>query len=422
MATIVYREGRAKPYLTQIHRKGHKVYSKAFELKANAERWAREQERSLETVGLPTTIKEYESITVADLVSRYIEKVTPQKASHKSETIRLQSFLKRDIAKKSIAYVSTQDAASYRDKRLGDTFFGKPISPSTIRREVNTLQNIFEIARTEWGYTNLKNPFRGLTIRNANRRRTRRLKEGEIERLIEATNQCYGYNGWFVALAVVLAAETGMRLQEIFNLSLEDIGFSPTTPDPIPALDKRRIVIRKSKTDYKTGEQGRTIVMSCHARNCLMTILALHIRHDISTLTPTLFPMSKGAFSQAWDGVRRRAGITDLTFHDLRHEAGSRLDQLGLTKGEHDLMMGHKSRDMASLYIHADLKHIQEKLDKPWYEIYKTRRERQIFGLAFRGDEIEDKPTGETPSAVSELETIYPLGNVIQFPRSKISK
>ena len=69
MGTIVERRGRPKPFLAQIHRKGHPVYSKAFELKANAERWVREQERSLELVGLPATLKEYSTTTVGDSLS-----------------------------------------------------------------------------------------------------------------------------------------------------------------------------------------------------------------------------------------------------------------------------------------------------------------------------------------------------------------
>jgi hypothetical protein len=74
--------------------------------------------------------------------------------------------------------------------------------------------------------------------------------------------------------------------------------------------------------------------------------------------------MTKGAFKQSWVEVLRREKIYNLTFHDLRREAGSRFDAAGLTKGEHDLMMGHSNRDMTSLYVHADLKSIQDKLDR----------------------------------------------------------
>jgi integrase len=351
MATIVYRKGRPRPWLCQIKRKGHKTFSKAFELRQHAERWGKEQDRSIDLVGLPLTIKEYESIPLSALVSRYLETISRTKASFETDKIVLTSFLKRPLATKSIAYVTPQDAAAYRDERLTELYRGKPISPPTVRREVNTLQHVFEIARTEWGYSNLRNPFRGLRIKGSIRRRTRRLEKGELRKLEIACEACRGPNRWFVRLAIYLAIETGMRLQEIFNLTFNDID-----------LHKRRIIVRKSKTDHVTGREGRTIVLPFLG----WWFLIIHIRplEERASFNGSdrLFPMTKGAFKQTWSEVIKRAKVKNLTFHDLRREAGSWFDQAGLTKGEHDLMMGHANRDMTSLYIHADLNSIQDKL------------------------------------------------------------
>ena len=41
--------------------------------------------------------------------------------------------------------------------------------------------------------------------------------------------------------------------------------------------------------------------------------------------------MSPKAFRLAWERVRQRAGLEDLHFHDLRHEALSRFFEMGLT-------------------------------------------------------------------------------------------
>jgi hypothetical protein len=86
--------------------------------------------------------------------------------------------------------------------------------------------------------------------------------------------------------------------------------------------------------------------------------------HFIQVSNDPIFPMNKLTFKGSWAGVVKRAKITDLHFHDLRREAGSRFDEAGLTKAEHDLMMGHANNDMTSLYINSDLKRIQDKLDK----------------------------------------------------------
>jgi integrase len=409
MGTIVYRKGRSKPWLAQIKHRGQPAYSRAFELKETAERWEREEERKWDARGLPATIRELEKTTVADLVTKYLEEVSPTKAGYPVEKLVLNKFLMRAMAKKSIAHISTKDGASYRNERLRETVRDKPIAPSTVRREFNTLQHIFELARTEWGYSDITNPFRGITIKGTWRPRNRRLKDGELERLVKAAHACRSPHGSEIALAILLAAETGMRLQEIFNLCLDDVGLHDGT-----LFDNRRIVIRKSKTDYMTGKQGRTIVMPWKARAVLVLLGTEWLVKKSGKLE--LFPMTRNTFKQAWKRIVRRAGITDLTFHDLRHEAASRFDELGLTKAEHDLMMGHANRDMTSRYIHSDLARIQDKLDKPLYDRFRTVSQRQRLGLALRGDEIEEATEQQEEEAIAYMD------NVIPFPKGAVPK
>jgi integrase len=357
MGTIVYRKGRPKPWLAQIKRKGHPTISKAFELKANAERWEREQERSIEATGLPATIKELQKHTVGDIVRRYLEEKTPGKGCAVSERTVLEKFLKRDICQKSLASYasgSKEDGYKYRDGRLKETWRGRPITPRTVRREVNSIQHVFEVAREEWGYTNLANPFRKLSIKGSMHKRRERLKPGQLEKLEQACKDCRGLNRYYVPLAVYLAIETGMRLQEIFNLTWQDIDFK-----------KRRIEIPKSKTDHVSEYKGRTIVLTVMASLFLLQLVVrLKQEGRYNQDSTPVFPMTRGAFKQSWADVCKRAGISDLTFHDLRREAGSRFHQAGLTKPEQDRMMGHANRDISMVYIDVDLKSIQDKLDR----------------------------------------------------------
>ena len=355
MATIVHRKGRNLPFLAQVCRKGHPTFSKSFLLRREAEHWAAEQERQIRLRGLPLTHDDLKKVTVGELVDRYLKEVSPTKASHEIEKLILGAFQRRALAKKSLAAISHLDAVAYRDTRLREKWVskgargpGRLIAPSTVRRQVTILSHMFEIARTEWGYSGLANPWTGLTIRGSSRRRRRRLEGDELGRLILATHSCgNAANRRFMPIAIWLAIETGMRLQEIFNLTWGDLD-----------LDGRRISITKSKTDHLTEYAGRTIVMTLPARALLQAAWRDHFQK-----TDRLFPMSSLGFKQSWKRILKRAGITGLTFHDLRREAGSRFDEAGLTKSEHDLMMGHANSDMTSLYIASPLKRIQEKLD-----------------------------------------------------------
>ena len=116
------------------------------------------------------------------------------------------------------------------------------------------------------------------------------------------------------------------------------------------------------------------------------------LKGGLFKLDGRVFPMTKGAFKQSWTDVRKRAGVSGLTFHDLRREAGSRFDEAGLTKAENDLMMGHANRDMTSLYISAPLKSIQDKLDR---HIFK--------GLT--SDEVYERAEAEGMTFQKALET-----------------
>ena len=57
-----------------------------------------------------------------------------------------------------------------------------------------------------------------------------------------------------------------------------------------------------------------------------------------------------------------RAGIQNLHFHDLRHEAISRFFELGLSVPEVALISGHKDMRMLFRYTHLKAENVAEKL------------------------------------------------------------
>jgi len=53
-----------------------------------------------------------------------------------------------------------------------------------------------------------------------------------------------------------------------------------------------------------------------------------------------------------WLGIKAELGVSDLRFHDLRHEAVSRLVEGGLSDQEVAGISGHKSMQMLKRYTH----------------------------------------------------------------------
>lgn len=74
--------------------------------------------------------------------------------------------------------------------------------------------------------------------------------------------------------------------------------------------------------------------------------------------------MSGNAVRLAWERLRQRAGIVDLHFHDLRHEAVSRLFEKGLDMMAVAAISGHKTLSMLSRYTHLRAVDLVARLDE----------------------------------------------------------
>ena len=79
----------------------------------------------------------------------------------------------------------------------------------------------------------------------------------------------------------------------------------------------------------------------------------------------TVFGMSSNAIRLAWGRYKRSHGIDGVRFHDLRHEAISRLFEKGLTAPEVALLSGHKTVSQLYRYAHADFIKVARRLSKP---------------------------------------------------------
>ena len=64
-----------------------------------------------------------------------------------------------------------------------------------------------------------------------------------------------------------------------------------------------------------------------------------------------------------WRSAREKTGITDLHFHDLRHEALSRMASKGLNLGELKAQSGHRTTAILANYLNALPSDVAKKLD-----------------------------------------------------------
>jgi integrase len=97
-------------------------------------------------------------------------------------------------------------------------------------------------------------------------------------------------------------------------------------------------------------------------RRVPLTERAVQILSTLRREGELVFPLSSKGLQIAWRRLARRAGIEDLRFHDLRHEAISRLFEKGLNVPEVAVMSGHRDPRMLFRYTHPRPEDIARKL------------------------------------------------------------
>ena len=334
MATFRKRPGPGgkTAWQAQIIRRGHESQYRTFDTKAEAEAWAAIIESEIAR-GVFVSRSEAESTTLAEALDRYAREVVPRKRSGTRELSTVAAWRLSPLGVRPMAGVRGKDMAdAVRDmERRG-------LSPNTIRLHLALLSHLFNTARTAWGMESLSNP---VDLVKGQRPklpggRTRRLVGDEQTRLLAAAATYGGEIGSLITWAI----ETAMRRGEIAAMRWEH-------------LDRRARVLLIPVT--KTGKP-REIPLS---RTAAATLDALPHRPD-----GQVWSMRPESISQAFERVCKAAGIEGLTFHDLRHEATSRLFEKG-SMGDMQVaaITGHKTHQMLKRYTHLRAKDLVPLLD-----------------------------------------------------------
>jgi integrase len=114
-----------------------------------------------------------------------------------------------------IQYASN-GSQSFVQRILRPTATNRSINPTSLKRQLAPIHNLFEIARTEWGLPIKENPVAALRFKAKDQRRERRLREGELEKLISAATKRRQTD---MIAAINLAIETGMRRGELLRMT-----------------------------------------------------------------------------------------------------------------------------------------------------------------------------------------------------------
>jgi len=327
MANIRRRHGR---WQAQVRRKGYSQVTKTFTSKEAAKRWIKAVETDMERGEFKPRL----DMTVGQLIKRYQTDIIPKQKAHQSALVRCRR-LRRMLGKINLSDLSPAHLASYRDERL------KSIKPNTLKRELSILSSAINTAIIDWGIPIPSNPVAMTRIPKYDDSRDRRLKDGEEEKLLAIAKPVY-------RRAIIIAVETAIRRGELLNIRKSHINF-----------DKQTLHIPETKTDTP-----RTIPLSTRAIKALRDQIKSISDANVVQMErdPKLFSMSAPMFRHEIHKYRVKLDMEDWRFHDLRHEATSRLFERGLNVMEVALVTGHQDLRMLKRYTHLRAEDLVERL------------------------------------------------------------
>lgn len=320
----------------RIRRKGYPTQAKSFTRREDASGWARKIEREFDTHEWRDT-REAERTTLRDLLQRYADEISPQHRGSDVERAMIQVMRDEPLCRRTLDKI---DPADIRVLALHWRKQKEPCAIGTINRRLTITRAAFSTARRLWGI-NIDNPVAGVHLRG-DARRERRVSEDEIKAIIDVSGS------WQLAQLVRVAVESAMRRGEMLALTWD-------------MVDLQTNVVHLSASITKAA-RARDVPLSEAAAVVLRERLAVRKGQRVFTLRPY-------SLTQAWGRAAARAReryvaecdergvepdphrLTDLHFHDLRHEAASRLANLF---GLHELMQitGHASSQMFARYYH----------------------------------------------------------------------
>lgn len=318
--------------------------TKTFATARLALRWLTEIEVDSQR-GLFVDRSEAERHTLGQIIEQYRDDVLgkdSEKRGAEKERGHLKVVLEDPACAIPMASLTSADIAKFRDRMKAVEY-----APATIVRRLNLIQTIIEHARREWRVHLATNPAQMVKRpAGADRKRERIFAPAkpppstgvsrgaplsEEQRLM---TECDEDANRLLGPIVRFATLTAMRQGEIVGLRWSDID-----------LKNRTAIVRGAFGLVTKNGEIREVPLLPAA----VSILERLERSD----DDRVFPIDQNVLKMRYRRAVKRAGIEDLTFHDLRHIATSRLAKIYQNPLDLKRVTGHKDLKSLDRYYHT---------------------------------------------------------------------
>lgn len=348
MASITTRIGTngEKKYLVQIRVAGSKTVSKLFTDPVLAQKFAGTEEAKIrervKRFHIPDPAKFYKE-KFADVIDKYL---TDAKRSKKH--IATCASIKKNIGSVSMAELRTKWVKDYVRKMASKTTYkGTPYNPATIAVHLSVMGSVYRWRAEEYDIEVERVPFSTRHLESGwDTHRDRRLSTDEEDALISVIQGMKSALEWQALLT--LALETAARQQELIFATWSEI-----SPDGL--MWKIPAIHTKTKKPRNVPLTDKAIT----ALNTLKTGKTVRPQDRIFAFLST--PSSA---SSAFHKITLSADLKNFRFHDLRHEAISRMVLYWTQYNVFEIMqiVGHSSTEMLNRYANLRGEELVQKM------------------------------------------------------------
>ncbi len=299
--------------------------SKTFPKQKIAKDWGLRREIELQE---KTVYKQKDSIQIGELIRQYLQEYQPEGKTKSSDLNRLMNS---DIGKMNVHALTSGNLISYIKVR------NKTALPQTANNDLVWLKTTLKTMRAALGldydlsaFDDAREVLRREGLIAKSQERDRRPTR---EELIKLSRYFYDFDSSIPMLHIMwFAIYSARRLSEITRLEWAD-----NNPDRLTGLVRDAKHPRNKKGNHKRFKYTRSgwkIV-------CKQKPNKVYI-----------FPYNERSISANFTRACKILGIDDLHFHDLRHEAASRLFEAGYPIEQVQLFTLHESWKTLARYTH----------------------------------------------------------------------
>lgn len=332
MGTITPRTTKSGVVYTaqiRLKRNGKVVHSesKTFERKAIAQKWMTSREVDLQR---PGALNAGPDPLLSAVVTKYLAESAGTMGKTKRRVLEM-------VAASKIGQLKCGDVTSIALVEWANTL---KCGPATRLTYMSHLSPVFKVAPAAWGYPLDKQQIEdarlvlkklGITAKSKERTRRPTLTElDDILKYFRAAEERQPGGVPMVAL-IVFSIFSGRRQGETCRILWSD-------------LERCRVLVRQMKDPEKKATNNVY---------CDLTPEAMRIIEAQPRVDERIFPYNAPSVSTIFSRACKVLGIEDLTFHDMRHEAASRLFEMGWTIPHVAAVTGHVTWESLQRYSHV---------------------------------------------------------------------